>query len=415
MLQPIIIRVPGSKSVSNRALLLAALASGKTRLKGLLMSDDTEACIEALRALGVSVKRVEADVYDIVGVKQFRSARLDCRDAGTVTRFLLPIAAALGGTFEFHASARMSERPLRPLLEVLQAQGVHFEFLGAPMRLPLRMTSQGLAGGAVSVDILDSSQFVSGLLLAAPFAKTPLQVHAQGLSSRPYVRMTLAMMRDFGIETQVLNDTVYVRAGHYQPQKTYTIEADASTASYFFAAALLLNLSVKVPHLNVDTLQGDIRFLTILEKMGAQVTSTPEGVIVTGQGEIKGVGEVDFTGMSDTFMTLAALAPFANSPTHIHGLAHTRLQESDRLEAMRQGLSALGAKVSTTQDSILIHPSRLHAGVVDSHRDHRIAMSHAVIGLKVPGVEILQPECVKKTCPQFFELLASLGDGVGSS
>lgn len=387
--------VPGSKSISNRALLLAAISPGTTRLKGLLDSDDTQACLVALRNLGVSIQDLGQGEWRIEGTSQFRSAAIDCRDAGTVSRFLIPICAALGGGFQFYGTARLSLRPMKPLLDVLIDQGVRIEYLGNTGFLPIRMTSSGIKGGRIQVEMKDSSQFVSGLLLASSYAKTPLIID-QDLEAKPYVQMTLRMMKDFAMSHP---------AGE---ERVYCIEPDASTASYFFAAAALTGGRVTVPGLFFSVMQGDIRFLALLEKMGAAVTEDQNGLTVQGPAVLKGLGKIDMTGFTDTFMTLAALAPFADGPTTITGLCHTRLQESDRVEAMRQGLSRLGANVTTTEDSITIHPSALHGGHINSHNDHRIAMSHALIGLKVSGVTIDGAECVKKTCPSFFEMWASL-------
>ncbi len=402
------VTVPGSKSLSNRALLLAALAEGVTHLKGLLWSDDTEACFVALQSLGVPLEKISEHELRVTGVRAFRSQqKIDCRDAGTVSRFLIPMAAALGGVYEFYGSARLSERPLKPMLDGLIAQGVKIEYQGQAGFLPLRLESTGLSGGVLNVDIRDSSQFVSGLLLAAPKAQAPLTIFADHLSTKPYVRVTLEMMADFGVQSELQEHAVQVQPGTYQACD-YAIEPDASTASYFFAAAALTGGEILVKGLHRQVLQGDIRFLEVLEKMGAEILETATGVMVKGPQVLRGLGQIDFTGMSDTFMTLAALCPFADAPTTITGLRHTRLQESDRVEAMREGLTRLGAQVTTTEDSITIYPSVLHGGVIDSYRDHRIAMSHALIGLRVPDVVIDGADCVKKTCPQFFALLASL-------
>jgi 3-phosphoshikimate 1-carboxyvinyltransferase len=402
------VTVPGSKSLSNRALLLAAMAEGVTHLKGLLWSDDTEACYVALQSLGVSLEKVAADELKVTGVRAFtQNQKINCRDAGTVARFLIPIVAALGGAYEFYGSERLSERPLKPMLDGLIALGVKIDYQGAEGFLPLRLESHGLSGGVIEVDIRDSSQFFSGLLLAAPKARGPITIFADHIATKPYVRVSLDMMADFGVQAELQGNAVQVLPSVYRACE-YAIEPDASTASYFFAAAALTAGDIVVKGLHRQVLQGDIRFLNVLEKMGAQITEHAEGVRVQGPKVLQGLGEIDFTGMSDTFMTLAALCPFANSPTTIKGLRHTRLQESDRVEAMRQGLTRLGAKVTTTEDSITIYPSDLQGAVIDSHRDHRIAMSHALIGLRVPGVVIDGADCVKKTCPHFFALLNSL-------
>ncbi len=383
------ITIPGSKSITNRALLLAALREGETILHGVLRSDDSIACMKALEVLGVEIEGLSEDRLKVKSHLPFRSnVSLDCRNAGTVARFLIPILAGLGGEYQVYASLRMSERPMKPLFDALISQGVEIEYLEKSGFLPIRLKSKGLKGGTVDVDIKDSSQFLSGLLLAQPYAKTPLSIQAKDLDQKPYVEMTRKMQATF--------------------DSPYFIEPDASTASYFFAAAALTGGEIFIPHLRRRMLQGDIRFLDVLEKMGASVIEKKRGILLMGPEKLKAIGEIDMTGFTDTFMTLAALAPFADGPSRISGLRHTRLQESDRVAAMAEGLSRLGAEVETTEDSLTVYPGILHGGLIDSHNDHRIAMSHALIGLKVEGVIIDGADCVKKTCPAFFKMLRSL-------
>jgi 3-phosphoshikimate 1-carboxyvinyltransferase len=300
----------------------------------------------------------------------------------------------------------MSERPIKPLLEVLKQQGVNFEFTGVENRLPFNMRTEGLLGGVVEVDIEQSSQFLSGLLMAAPFAKTPLILKSkQPLHQKSYVHMTVAMMLEFGIEVNWLdNNSLQVGNGHYQATD-YQIEPDASTASYFFAMAALTCGKIHVAHLNRQSKQGDIQFLKLLEKMGCTVREEQGGLTLMGSKTLKGLGDVDMTGYSDTFMTIAALAVFAEGPTTLHGLAHTRQQESDRIAAMVDSLSRLGVKTRSTHDSLCIIPGLPYGARVSSYQDHRIAMSLSLIGLKVPGVVIEGAECVAKTCPSYFQLL----------
>ncbi len=376
--------VPGSKSISNRALLLAALQKGRTILRGVLASDDTEACIVALQTLGVGIRYLDDNVLEVIPPAQFKqNVVVNCRDAGTVARFLTPILAGIGGSYKIYGSKRLQERPMKPLLDVLIAQGVEIQYLEHPGFLPIQMKSRGLKDGEIDVNIQDSSQFVSGLMMAGDFKFT-----TPGLEKKPYVEMTRKMMAEF--------------------KSPYQIEPDASTASYFFAAAALTVGQIFIPNMHLVMLQGDLQFLTVLEQMGVVIEFKNNGVSVKGTSNLCGLGEIDMTGFTDTFMTLAAIAPFADKPTIIKGLRHTRLQESDRVAAMAEGLTRLGARVETTEDSITIYPSKMHGGTIDSHNDHRIAMSHALIGLKIEGVIIEGAECVKKTCPNFFELLESL-------
>lgn len=385
----ICLHLPGSKSISNRALIMAALCQKPSTFYNLLISDDTETCRQALEALRTSKK-------------------IDCHDAGTVARFLLPICAALGGEYYFDGSQRMRERPIDPLLALLQQQNVQIEFLETPKKMPFRMHSQGLLGGEINVDVRDSSQFLSGLLMAAPLTKNGMNIQStRAIAEQPYVLMTLQLMKQFGIHHDYLNDfKIKILPGVYQATEL-TIEPDASTASYFFAAAALMQYSIKVMDLNIHSLQGDLRFLTILEKIGCNVKKTNDYINVIGPVSLKDIGEINMSGFTDTFMTLAIIAPFLSAPTIIHGLRHTRLQESDRVAAMAEGLNRVGIKTETTEDSLTIYPGTPHAAIINSHHDHRIAMSFAIMSLKVPGIIIDGSECVSKTCPSFFTLMSS--------
>jgi len=406
-----IVTVPGSKSITNRALLLAAFSQGSSHLTGMLTSDDSEAFVTALQVLGVQCAWDRTlTTCKITGCgAQFpqNQAALYCRDAGTATRFLIPACAAMQGQYHFTASSRMSERPIDPLLCILQAQGAEFAFEVCAGQMPFIMHAHGLFGGKVQVDIRLSSQFLSGLLMAAPLAQTPMLLNAGNLRRKPYVAMTMEMMADFGIEVIRMGNTLLVHPGQYQGCE-YKIEPDASTASYFFAMAALTQGTVTVTGLKRQALQGDIQFLNTLEQMGAQVRESTQGISVTGPRQLNGLGRYSMSGLSDTFMTVAALAVFADSPTTLTGLTHTRLQESDRIAAMVEGLSCLGVRTDNTQDSLTIYPSQAQYGEVSSCHDHRIAMSLSLVGLRGAGVVIHDAHAVKKTCPNYFQMLADL-------
>ncbi len=406
-----IVTVPGSKSITNRALLLAALAKGHSRLTGMLASDDSEVFVTALQSLGVQCQWDRAQATcEVVGCDgQFpqTQAELYCRDAGTATRFLVAACAAMHGQYRFWASGRMSERPLGPLLSVLQDQGVEFAFEIQAGKMPFVMHSQGLSGGEVQIDISLSSQFLSGLLMAAPLAEAPMVLDAGRLTHKPYVSMSMAMMADFGVEVMRMDDTLLVHPGQYQG-RDYVIEPDASTASYFFAMAALTQGEVTVTGLQRQALQGDTQFLRVLEQMGCQVSESAQGINVIGPRQLHGLGTCSMSGFSDTFMTVAALAVFADSPTTLTGLAHTRLQESDRVAAMAQGLDKLGICTNTTQDSLTIYPGQPRYGEVSSHNDHRIAMSLSLVGLRGVGAVIHDAQAVAKTCPNYFHMLEHL-------
>lgn len=403
--------VPGSKSITNRVLLLAALAQGRSQLSGVLSSDDSKAFINALNVLGVSTAitpDLSADVPGCGGVFPNREASIYCHEAGTVTRFMIPAVCTQEGRYEFSASPRMSERPLEKLLTALTDQGAEFNYTMLAGCMPFQVRPHGLRGGDVQVDISESSQFLSGMMMAAPLAKTPMILTAnQAIAKKPYVLMTQALMAQFGVECELISETaVRIKPQSYQCLD-FAIEPDMSTASYFFAAAAVVGGKVHVKNISRQCLQGDIRFLEVLEKMGCVVQEEYGGISVIRSGELQGL-DIDMAGFTDTFMTLAAVAAFANGPTTLRSLAHTKLQESDRIEAIADGLRRLGVGIETTEDSIRITPGELQGGTVSSYNDHRIAMSLSLIGLQVPGVEIEGAEAVSKTCPNYFQLLKSL-------
>lgn len=399
------INIPGSKSITNRALLLASMANGVSMLKDILLSDDTRVFIAALRQLGVEIHLDEAaascQVNGKGNLKPQIPARIWCQQAGTAARFLLPVCAASEGEFYFDADTQLRNRPLSPLLSVLRAQGAEI----FPDTMPFTVTGKNtLPGGEIFLSGKQSSQFVSAMLIAAPLFKNSVTLKTNDLVSAPYVMMTCRMMADFGV-------TVLPLVGEYQvvaPQTylscDYVVEPDLSTASYFFAAAAVTGGKVSMQRVDREnTLQADAAFLNVLEQMGCKVAESSKRLTVQGPKTLNGIS-VDMKDFSDTFMTLAAIACFADSPTMITNIAHTRLQESDRIAAMCANLQKLKIKVESGKDWIKIFPGVPEAGVLDSFQDHRIAMSFAVLGLRVPGVEIEDAQCVSKTCPDFFNI-----------
>ncbi|WP_344464786.1 3-phosphoshikimate 1-carboxyvinyltransferase [Kitasatospora kazusensis] len=404
-------RIPGSKSITNRALLLAAAASGTTRLDGPLDSEDTVAFRKALTDLGVKVE-TGPDAWLVHGTGRAPTgpARIWCADAGTAARFLPVLAAAGRGEFLFEGSEQLTGRPLGPLVKALAELGAEVR-PGAGGGLPLTIDARGLTGGELLLDASTSSQYLTGLLLSAPLMREPLTIAVNGLVSRPYVAMTLALMRSFGAEVTILTcrqgGSVRVEPGGYTG-RTLRIEPDASTASYFFAAAAVTGTRVTVPHLGRDSLQGDLRFVEVLAKAGAEVEVGADATTVTGTGPLRGGFEVDMGDISDTFMTLAAVAPLADAPITVRGIGHARLKESDRIAAVAGNLRALGIQVEDGPDRLTVHPGRPAAGTIACHRDHRIAMAFSVLGLRVPGLVLDDPRCVGKTFPGFHEELRRL-------
>jgi 3-phosphoshikimate 1-carboxyvinyltransferase len=410
------VRVPGSKSVTNRALLLAGLAAGPSVLRGALEADDTLAFAAGLRNLGVAVERCGDDVLVDGAGGPFTDAEADvfCAEAGTAARFLVAAAAAGEGAYRFDAAPQLRRRPLAILLDALRAQGAYTEPADAG-GLPFTLLAHGLCGGSMRLPGDTSSQFISALLMAAPLGRAPLDLRVDGLVSRPYVTMTLRMMEQFGAGAEAAgaesggDERFVVPPGAYTG-RDYTVEPDASTASYFFAAAATGGRAQVVDLHRAGSLQGDVAFLDVLEAMGCTVTDEPEGVRVAGPAALAGL-TVDMADISDTFMTLAAIAPLATSPVTITGIGNVRLKESDRIAAMEDNLRRLEVPTESGADWLRIFPATPRGAHIDPRGDHRIAMAFSVLGLRVPGIVVDDPACVGKTCPTFFELWTELEQG----
>jgi 3-phosphoshikimate 1-carboxyvinyltransferase len=402
-------QVPGSKSATARALLIAALATGTTRLISPLVADDTIAFAEAVNALGLPVSR-EPGAWTVrgdAGGPRTDQASLWCHDSGTAARFL-PALTALGhGRFVIDASEQMRSRPMAPLLAALRDLGVRVDSESGD-RLPLVIHADGVDGGTVSIDAGVSSQYLTALCLVGPALAKGLRIEVRDVVSTPYVELTLAMMRDFGADTSWDGDTIVIAAGAYRARE-YRIEPDASTASYFFAAAAVTGNTVVVPGLGRHSQQGDLRFATeILAVMGCQVDAEVDNVRVTGPARLRSPGTVVMRDISDTMMTLAAIAPFADAPVRIVDIANCRVKECDRIEAMASALTACGIITSTGPDWIEIIPGTPHAATVSTRADHRIAMSMSVTGLRTAGIELDNAACVSKTFPGFHQELAAV-------
>lgn len=400
-------RIPGSKSITNRALLLAAAARGTSRLHAPLVSDDTVAFRRALGALGVTV-RVADGTWTVTGLGggPRGTTSVWCADAGTAARFLPVLAAAGRGDVLVDGSAQLRARPLRPLVDALRQLGVEV-VTGPTGGLPLLVRADGLPGGEVELDSSTSSQYLTGLLMSAPLARSPLTVVVRDLVSGPYVGMTLALMRRFGADVRREGERLRVRPGVYRACDLH-VEPDASTASYFFAAAAVTGRSVSVPGLGRAGLQGDMGFTDVLRLTGAGVRLTEDTAEVTGTGPLRGGFTVDMGEISDTFMTLAAVAPLADAPVTITGVAHARLKESDRVAAVTGNLRALGIRVDEGPDRVTVHPGTPVGTTIACHRDHRIAMAFSVLGLRVPGITLDDPGCVSKTFPGFHRELGRI-------
>ncbi|WP_330304745.1 MULTISPECIES: 3-phosphoshikimate 1-carboxyvinyltransferase [unclassified Streptomyces] len=402
--------IPGSKSITARALFLAAAADGVTTLVRPLRSDDTEGFAEGLTRLGYRVGRTP-DAWHVDGRPQGPAAReadVYCRDGATTARFLPTLAAAGHGTYRFDASAQMRRRPLLPLTRALRDLGVDVRHEGPEGHHPLTVEAAGVDGGEVVLDAGQSSQYLTALLLLGPLTRKGLRITVTDLVSVPYVEITMAMMRAFGAEVRREGDAFVVPPGGYRAT-TYAVEPDASTASYFFAAAALTGGEVTVQGLGSGALQGDLGFVDVLRRMGARVDVGSDRTTVAGTGELRGL-TVNMRDISDTMPTLAAIAPFASGPVRIEDVANTRVKECDRLDACAENLRRLGVRVETGPDWIEIHPGAAPVGAeIRTYGDHRIVMSFAVTGLRVPGISFDDPGCVRKTFPGFHEAFATTG------
>lgn len=410
-----VVEIPGSKSVTARALFLAAAARGTTVLRRPLVSDDSEGFAEGLTALGYRVDR-QPGVWTVEGRPEgpaVAEAEVHCRDGATTARFLPTLAAAGKGLFRFDASEQMRRRPLGPLTDALRELGVDLVHEGAEGRHPLTVRANGIKGGAVTLDAGLSSQFLTALLLVGPLTAEGLRITVTDLVSVPYVEITLAMMRRFGVDVRREGDTFTVPPQPYRATD-FRVEPDASTASYFLAAAALTGRSVTVPGLGSGSHQGDLRFAEVLRRMGAEVALGPDSVTVTGGGPLRGL-TVNMRDISDTVPTLAAIAPFAQGPVRIEDVYNTRIKECDRLDACAENLRAMGVPVETGRDWIEIQPVRPRAARIACRGDHRIAMAFSITGLRTAGITLDDPGCVKKTFPGFHGALAGLREAWGAT
>lgn len=404
----------GSKSIANRVLIIAAIAKGTVKLSNLPNSADVLACVQALKELGCELEH-DRDAKSLViqgcdGVFPNSQAEIFCNESGTLTRFIIPMCATQdSASYYVKATTRMMDRPLADLLEPLEGLGMQVSYDVKNHSMPLTINANSLAGGTVSVDGKKSSQFASGLLMAAPYMQNGLELESRTDHKQPYLDMTTKVMQEFGVSVNVENKIYSVAPAVYKSPGKYVVEPDVSTASYFWAFAAITGSSIEVMNITKASKQGDVRFLEVLEQIGCSVNYSDDGIEVIGTDNLKGI-TVNMRNFSDTFMTLAAIACFVDGDTHISGLTHTRGQESDRVSAMAEGLTKLGVYVETTQDSILISPARsnLKSAEVDSHNDHRIAMSLALLGLKLEGVVITNSQAVSKTCPDYFERMTKL-------
>ena len=408
-----VVKVPGSKSYTNRALLVAALAAGKSQLNGALFSDDTDYMAQSLRKLGVDVQAdAAASSFAVVGNGgqiPVDSAELYIGNSGTTSRSIISYIALGHGTFVVDGDEPMrTSRPIADLLDALRQLGVDARSQSGNDCLPVVVNANGCKGGKTRLDASKSSQFLTSLMLAAPYTDNGLDIEMIGEFKTQYIDITMAVMQAFGVKVAHENYRSFhiASAPRYQPC-AYAIEPDASNASYFFAAAAITGGRVRVNDINIHSAQGDIHFVDVLEQMGCTVNRYDDGIEVIGPDRLKGI-DVDMKPISDTSLTLAAIAPFADGPVRIRNIEHSRLQETDRVKAMATELDRLGVDVTEHQDGITVQPSQIKPAAVDTYEDHRVAMSFSLVGLKAPGVRINNPGCVSKTFPTYFEVWDAL-------
>ncbi|OYD90088.1 3-phosphoshikimate 1-carboxyvinyltransferase [Nostoc sp. 'Peltigera membranacea cyanobiont' 210A] len=401
------VEIPGSKSLTNRALLVAALAQGDSILENALFSEDSEYFAKCVEQLGIPItlnpQLAQIQVAGRGGEIPAKQADLFVGLAGTAARFISALVALGNGEYRLDGVPRMRERPMGDLLTVLQMGGATINFEGNSGFMPYTVYSRQFAGGNFRVKANQTSQQLSALLMIAPYAQQDTIVEVEGtLVSQSYVKMTCRLMADFGVEVIQIGDNQFqIKAGQRYQARHYTVEPDASNASYFFAAAAVTGGRVRVKHLTKQSCQGDILWLNVLEQMGCQIKDADDYTEVTGPKQLQGI-DIDMNDISDLVQTLGAIAPFASSPITIRNVEHIRYKETDRIKAVVTELRRLGVEVEEFADRLKIQPGPITPAAIETYHDHRMAMAFAVTGLKVPGIVIKDPGCTAKTFPDYF-------------
>ena len=421
------VTVPGSKSMTNRALLMAVLSDGETELSGVLFSDDSRYFISALQSLGfetkVDEKGKKVTVKGENGRIPKKEAEIYVGSAGTAARFLTAMLGMSDGIYTIQASEQMKKRPMKDLFLLLKQAGAGIEYLEQEGYLPIKITGRkadSLNGNKepakmdqkliVQLDISKSTQFLSAMLLISPMIEEGLCIEITSeKTDGSYIKITRGMMEEWGVTSLFDGRNYEVPAGASYHMKHYIVEPDMSAACYFYGAAAITGGLALVRNVHMDNSQGDRRFLEVLEKIGCSVTDSEEGIVVEGpaDGKIKGI-DIDMNDFSDQTMTLAAMAPFASEKVHISHIGHIRLQESDRIHAIVTELTRVGIHCEETEDSITVYPGKPHAALIETYEDHRMAMAFSLIGLKTEGIVIHNPMCCRKTFENYFELLTEL-------
>ncbi len=404
------INVPGSKYIANRVLIIAALADGITTITNVPDNDDINHSIQALKHLGINIKQ-DHDTLEIIGCSgklNVKGKKLDVGESGTLMRFITCVAALSNDKIHITGSQRICQRPVGELLDALGNLGVKVKSnAGCP---PIDFLEGKLVGGTTNISGNVSSQYISGLLLVAPFAEKDVVINlTTELVSKKYVDLTIDLMEKFGVVV-VRNEykCFRVKAGQKYTGMKFSVPGDWSSANYFFAIAALLKGKIKVKNLNLNSKHGEARFISVLEKMGCYIEKGSDFIIVTGPEQLLGI-DIDMEPMPDTVQTLTALAPFAMKKTIIRHIENLKYKECDRINDTAFELRKMGCRVETTNDAMIIYPSVLNSAVVDTHSDHRMAMSMAIIGLVQEGIKIMNPECAGKSFPGYWDKLKEIG------
>lgn len=407
--------IPGSKSYTQRALIIASLAHGKSFLRNYLISEDIQYLTEGLRALGSEILKTGEDII-VTGtggniINPGREIYLG--NNGTATRFLASIVSLGKGEFVISGDSRLCERPVKPLLDALSGLGVDARSKNKDGCPPVIINANGIKGGGVTFTNVDSSQYISSILICSPFAERDIEIKLKGSKvSLPYIDMTIETMKKFGVEVVRKNENHYIIKNNQQYiGQRYMIEGDVSNASYFFLAPALCGGKIRVMNINPQTLQGDIGLLDIMETLGISVTRGDDWVTVTGKEMNSGEYIFDMGNMPDVVPTLAVLAAIRPGRTVIKNVPHLRVKESDRIAAVVTELKKTGVRAEETDDGMIIDGGKLRGAEIETYNDHRIAMSFAMLGLAVPGIKIKDRDCVNKSFPLFWDELEKLQRG----
>ncbi|MBW2651004.1 MAG: 3-phosphoshikimate 1-carboxyvinyltransferase [Deltaproteobacteria bacterium] len=406
------VSIPGSKSYTQRALIIASLAEGRSFLRNSLISEDTKYLMDALRSLGADILVADKDIIvtGTGGNIKTPGKKLYLGNNGTALRFLTAVVSLGRGKFTLDGSDRLRERPIKPLLDALKILGVDCRGMDKSGYPPVTVQGTGITGGKVTFTDIESSQYISSILITAPYASKNVEIELRGTTpSMPYIDMTVGAMNHFGVEVTKRGKNEYtVKAPQKHTGQRYLVESDVSSASYFFLAAALCEGRVRVLNVNPNTLQGDIGFLEMLEKIGCHVVRGIDWVEVAGRKLNKGDYRFDMADMPDMVPTLAVLSAFRPGQTVINNISHLRLKESNRIEALVNELNRTGIDAKELEDGLVITGGTPHGAEIETYDDHRIAMSFAIAGLATEGIKIKNKKCVNKSFPEFWDVLDQL-------